>query len=296
MTHPNPQPDVAGFYDPDTSSIQYVLTDPQTRCCAIIDPVLDFDPKSGSTRTRSADQLLAHIAQHGLRLQWILDTHPHADHFSAAGYLKRATGAPIATGERIVAAQALWQRLYNLPADFRTDGSQWDRLFADNEQFTLGAMPVTVMLTPGHTLCSVAYLAGDAAFIHDTLFMPDTGTARADFPGGDAASLWRSIQRILALPDHTRLFTGHDYRQGGRDPRWQSTVAEQRASNPHLQHQDEAGYVRLRTARDRCLPMPKLILAALQVNIAGGELPPPEADGRRYLKIPLDAFPDAVWD
>jgi glyoxylase-like metal-dependent hydrolase (beta-lactamase superfamily II) len=290
------QPVVVGFYDPATFSIQYVVTDPQTRRCAVIDPILDFDPKSGGTRTRSADLLLAHIDSHGLTLEWILDTHPHADHFSAAGYLKDRTGAMTAIGACIVEVQRLWKTLYHLPDSFRTDGSQWDRLLADGERFRIGEMDVSVMLSAGHTLCSVTYVAGDAAFVHDTMFMPDSGTARADFPGGDARTLWRSIRRILALPPSTRLFTGHDYRPGGRPALWESTIAAQLSGNSHVVHDDEDGFVATRNARDASLPMPKLILAALQVNIAGGRLPAPEADGRRYLKIPIDGFPGAPWD
>ncbi len=288
------RPQVAGFYDPRTFSIQYVVTDPATRHCAIIDPVLDFDEKSGATATRSADALLAHIRAHGLVPQWILDTHPHADHFSAAGYLKDQTGAPTAIGAGVVKVQRLWQKLYNLPS-LRTDGSQWDRLFADGDRFRLGGIEGRVMHSPGHTLASVTYVIGDAAFVHDTLFMPDSGTARADFPGGDARTLWRSIARILALPDATRLFTGHDYRPGGRAAAWESTVAAQKRDNAHLQGGEDA-FVRLREARDRTLPMPRLILHALQVNIAGGRLPPPEEDGRRYLKIPLDALGTPPWE
>ena len=296
MTAARPHPDVAGFYDPATFSIQYVLSDPATRLCAVIDPILDFDPKSGGTGTASADRLLAHIRANGLTLAWILDTHPHADHFSAAGYLKDVTGAPTAIGAHVVDVQRLWHKLYHLPAGFPTDGSQWDRLFADGDRFALGETEIAVMHSPGHTLCSITYVAGDAAFVHDTLFMPDSGTARADFPGGDAAQLWHSIQRILALPDATRLFTGHDYRPHGRAALWQSSVAAQKAGNAHVHGLDEAGFVALRRARDATLPMPKLILSALQVNIAGGRLPAPEADGRRYLKIPLDAFPGVPWE
>lgn len=288
-------PEVTGFYDMVTSSIQYVLADPATGRCAVVDPILDFDPKSGSTATRSADRLLDHIGKHGLRLDWILDTHPHADHLSAAGYLRDATGAKTAIGGVITEVQTLWKRLYNLPDTFRTDGSQWDHLFADGEHFSIGEMDVAVMHSPGHTLCSITYIAGDAAFIHDTLFMPDTGTARADFPGGNASRLWQSIQAILALPDDMRLFTGHDYREGGREARWQSTVAEQKAANVHVLGMDEAGFVALRTTRDRSLPMPELILPALQVNIAGGRLPAPERNGQRYLKTPLNAFSDSPW-
>lgn len=284
------EPDVTGFYDEATGSVQYVVADPMTRRCAVIDPVLDFDPTSGATRTTSADRLLRHIEANRLTLDWILDTHPHADHFSAAGYLKDVTGAPTAIGERVIEVQRIWKKLYNLPDTFLTDGSQWDRLFADGERFTIGKMPVTVWLSPGHTLCSVTYLTGNAAFVHDTLFMPDSGTARADFPGGDARQLWRSIQRILQLQDDTRLFTGHDYRPNGREARWQSAVAAQRAQNQQIKDFDETRFVKFRMERDRTLPLPDLMLAALQVNIAGGRLPAPEADGRRYLKIPLNAF------
>ncbi|MGH1589378.1 MBL fold metallo-hydrolase [Methylobacterium phyllosphaerae] len=290
------RPIVAGFYDAPTGSIQYIVADLETKRCAIIDPVLDFDPKSGATATRSADALLAHIGGEGYALEWILDTHPHADHFSAAGYLHDRTGVPTAIGEKVVAVQKLWKALYNLPDTFRTDGSQWSRLFGDGERFRIGNLDAAVMFTPGHTLASIAYRVGDAAFVHDTLFMPDSGSARADFPGGDAHALWRSIRRIMALPDDTRLFTGHDYRPGGRAAAWESTVARQRAENPHVvETPTEAAFVRMREARDRELPMPKLILHALQVNIRGGRLPEPEANGRRYLKIPLDALDGAAW-
>src|SRR6516225_2291579 len=287
------EPDVTGFYEATTGSIQYVVADPVTRRAAVIDPILDFDPRSGSTRTTSADRLLRHIEANCLTLEWILDTHPHADHFSAAGYLKDVTAAPTAIGERVTEVQKIWKKLYNLPDTFPTDGSQWDRLFADGERFAVGAMEASVLLSPGHTLCSVTYLMGNAAFVHDTLFMPDSGTARADFPGGNARQLWQSIQRILQLPDDTRLFTGHDYRPNSREARWESTVAEQKAHNQHLRGRDKSKFVTFRMERDRSLPLPNLMLSALQVNIAGGRLPPPKDDGRCYLKIPLNAFPKA---
>lgn len=290
------KPEVKGFFDQRTFSVQYVVSDPATRCCAIIDPVLDFDDKSGATATRSADALLDHVQAHGLHVEWILDTHPHADHFSAAGYLKERTGAPTAIGERVVEVQKLWKDIYNLPASFPTDGSQWDRLFAAGGRFRVGTLDASVMLSPGHTLCSITYVIGDAAFIHDTLFMPDIGTARANFPGGDARRLWGSIRDIVALPDETRLFTGHDYPPEGRGPLWMSTVAQQKARNAHLQPFDEAAFVARREARDKTLPMPKLILHALQVKIAGGRLPTGESNGRRYLKIPLDALNEAPWE
>jgi glyoxylase-like metal-dependent hydrolase (beta-lactamase superfamily II) len=291
-SHTDVKPDVMGFYDAPTGSIQYIVADPSTQKCAIIDPVLDFDPRSGSTRTTSADRLLRHIDAHGLILEWILDTHPHADHFSAAGYLKDKTGAPTAIGERVVEVQRLWKTLYNLPDTFPTDGSQWDHLFADGERFAVGELEARVLLSPGHTLCSITHVIGNAAFVHDTLFMPDSGTARCDFPGGDARQLWGSIQRILRLPADTRLFTGHDYRPKGRPAQWESSVAAQKAHNVHLRDFDEVKFVKLRKQRDRSLPLPALMLAALQVNIAGGRLPAPEDDGRRYLKIPLNAFPE----
>jgi glyoxylase-like metal-dependent hydrolase (beta-lactamase superfamily II) len=285
------EPDVTGFYEEATGSVQYVVADPITRRCAIIDPVLDFDPTSGATRTTSADRLLRHIEARGLTLEWILDTHPHADHFSAAGYLKDMTGAPTAIGDRVTEVQKIWKMAYHLPETFPTDGSQWDHLFADGERFAVGAIEARALLSPGHTLCSMTYVIGDAAFVHDTVFMPDSGTARADFPGGDALEIWRSIQRILKLPDDTRLFTGHDYRPGGREARWESTVAEQKAHNFHLKDHDESSFVKFRNERDRSLPLPNLMLSALQVNIAGGRLPPQEEDRRRYLKIPLNAVP-----
>ncbi|PWG62559.1 MBL fold metallo-hydrolase [Spiribacter halobius] len=291
------QPIVRGFFDRRTFSVQYVVSDPDTRRCAIIDPVLDYDEKSGATATFSADAILRHVESERLEVEWILDTHPHADHFSAARYLAERTGAPTAIGREVTAVQRLWKGIYNLPSEFPTDGSQWDHLFADGDRFQVGALPARVMFSPGHTLASITYVIGDAAFVHDTLFQPDFGTARADFPGGDAAQLWRSIQDILALPEATRLFTGHDYMPNGREPRWESTVAEQKRHNPHVAGvAGEAEYVALRNARDRQLPMPKLILHALQVNIRGGRLPEPEDNGRRYLKIPLDALEGAAWD
>src|SRR5215468_4783625 len=284
--------DVTGLYDGASGSVQYIVADPITRRCAVIDPVLNYDQRSGSTQTTSADQLLKHIKAHGLTLEWILDTHPHADHFSAAGYLKDKTGAPTAIGERVVEVQRLWKTLYNLPDTFPMDGSQWDHLFADGERFAVGELEARVLLSAGHTLCSITYVIGNAAFVHDTLFMPDSGTARCDFPGGNARQLWRSIQRILHLPANTRLFTGHDYRPKGRTAQWESSIAPQKAHNAHLRDCDEAKFVKLREKRDRSLAFHTLMLAALQVNITGGRLPVPEEDGRRYLKIPLNAFPE----
>ncbi|MGO4570499.1 MBL fold metallo-hydrolase [Microvirga sp. 2TAF3] len=290
------KPDVEAFFECRTGSIQYVVSDPSTGDCAIIDPVLDYDEKSGSIATESADEILRYVSEQRLRPAWILDTHPHADHLSAVDYLKGRTGARTGIGEKVVEVQKLWKSLYNLPDTFRTDGSQWDHLFKDGECFSIGGLEAEVLFSPGHTLASITYVVGNAAFVHDTLLMPDYGTARCDFPGGSAQALWRTIQRILALPDDTRLFTGHDYRPDGREPAWESSVAEQRAANVHLrQASDEQDFIALRQARDAMLPMPKLILHALQVNIAAGRLPAAESNGRRYLKLPLDALPGASW-
>ncbi len=291
-----PRPLVKGFFEERTSSIQYVVSDPETKKCAIIDPVLDFNEKSGATATRQADAILGYVEEQGMDVAWILDTHPHADHFSAARYLRDRTDAPTAIGEKVVEVQKLWKGIYNWP-EFRADGSQWDRLFAAGETFKLGGIPAKVLFSPGHTLASITYVIGDAAFVHDTLFMPDSGTARADFPGGSASELYKSIMEILSLPDETRTFTGHDYQPEGREPLWESTIAEQKASNIHMTKcKTEAEFVKLREARDKTLSMPRLILHALQVNMNGGRLPEPEANGTRYLRIPLDVLQGAAWD
>jgi glyoxylase-like metal-dependent hydrolase (beta-lactamase superfamily II) len=288
-------PVVRGFFDERTFSIQYVAADPETKRCAIIDPVLDFEERSGAIATRNADAILDYIEEQGFSVEWILDTHPHADHFSAARYLKEKTGAPTAIGEKVVEVQKLWKGIYNWP-DFPADGSQWDKLFAEGETFKVGNIPAKVLFSPGHTLASITYVVGDAAFVHDTIFMPDSGTARADFPGGSASRLYKSIMEILSLPGETRLFAGHDYQPDGREPLWESTVSEQKASNIHMSRcRTEEEFVRVREARDKTLPMPKLILHALQVNMNGGRLPEPETNGRRYLKFPLDALTGAAW-
>ena len=284
------RPMVNGFYHADTSSIAYVVTDPATRRCAIIDPVLDFDRAYRGTHTAFADQLVTFVREQGLAVDWVLDTHPHADHFSAAPYLKEVFDAPTAIGEHVTRVQTIWKAIYNLP-NLPADGSQWDRLLKDGDRFRIGELEAEVLFSPGHTAASVTYVVGDAAFVHDTLFMPDGGTARADFPGGDTHALYHSIQRILALPPETRVFTGHDYQPGGREPRWESTVAEQRAHNIHLRNGvTEDAFVQVREARDRTLAFPALLLDALQVNIRGGRLPEPEANGVSYLKIPLNQF------
>ncbi|MEO3999037.1 MBL fold metallo-hydrolase [Mesorhizobium sp. CAU 1732] len=289
-------PTVKAFFDKRTFSVQYVVSDPQTRKCAIIDPVLDYDEKSGATATKNADTILDYVNANDLAVEWILDTHPHADHFSAARYLKSRTGAPTAIGSRITEVQELWRDFYNWP-DFPADGSQWDHLFAEGDTFSIGTVPVRVLFSPGHTLASITYVIGDAAFVHDTLFMPDSGTARCDFPGGSASRLWNSIQQILSLPDDTRVFVGHDYQPDGREPLWESTVAEQKATNTHISRcKTESDFVAIREGRDKTLPMPKLILHALQVNINGGRLPEPEDNGAAYLKLPLNMFGGTAWD
>ncbi len=283
-------PVVKTFWDGPTGSWQYVFHDPATMQGAIVDPVWNFDPRAVATTTHNADRIIDYVREAGIEIVWILDTHPHADHFSAAPYLKEKLGAPTAIGEHVKKVQALWPDIYNLP-DLPTDGSQWGRLFKDGETFEVGEIPVRVMFSPGHTLASISYVAGDAAFVHDTLMVPDSGTSRADFPGGDAAELYRSIQRILALPDETRLFVGHDYAPNGREPLCEATVAEHKRENIHLKGgASEAAFVKVRTERDQTLPLPKLMLAALQINIRGGRKPEPEANGRAYLKIPLDYF------
>jgi len=293
-TSPSRGPDspvVTGFYEPDTGSIQYVVSDPATGAAAIIDPVWNFDPRNARTSTRSADEILVHVRARGLRVEWILDTHPHADHLTAAAYLKETLGAPQAIGEKVRDIAALWREIYHLPDAFDV-ARYFDRLFADGETFRIGKLGVRVMLSPGHTLASVTYLVGgDATFVHDTLMQPDSGTSRADFPGGDAGVLYRSIQRILSLPDETRLFVGHDYCPGGREPMWEATVGEQRAENRHLKDGvTEADYVEIRRKRDAGLPLPDRMLYALQVNLRGGRLPAPESDGRSYFKIPANRF------
>lgn len=251
------RPQVKGFFDPATFTISYVVADPETRRAAIVDPVLDYDPKAARTATDSADTILAHVRDQDLKVDWILETHAHADHLTAAPYLKERTGAQIAIGEHITAVQETFKALFNAEPGFATDGSQFDHLFGDGEGFEVGSLRGQVLHTPGHTPACVTYLIGDAAFVGDTLFMPDYGTARCDFPGGDAATLYRSIQKIFALPDETRLFMCHDYQPGGRAPAWETTVAEQRANNVHVGNGvSEEAFVHMRTERDRGLDMP----------------------------------------
>ncbi|HLI10015.1 MAG TPA: MBL fold metallo-hydrolase [Alphaproteobacteria bacterium] len=285
------KPEITGFFDRVTFTISYVVADPATKRAAVIDSVLDYDPKSGRTGTVSADAIIAHVQEHGLTVEWLLETHLHADHLSAIPYLKAALGGRTGIGEHVAAVQETFKKLFNAEPGFATDGRQFDHLFRDGEHFALGRLEGAVLHTPGHTPACITYVIGDAAFVGDTLFMPDYGTARCDFPGGDAAVLYRSIRRILAFPPETRLFMCHDYMPGGRAPRWETSVAEQRAENIHIHDGvGEAEFVAMRRARDKTLEMPALILPAVQVNMRAGEFPPPEDNGISYLKIPLNAL------
>lgn len=284
-------PDVWGLYEPDTGSVQYVCADPATRRAALIDVVWNYDPRHGRLETGSLEQALDLVAREGLEVEWVLDTHPHADHVMASAELKARTGAPAGIGEKVRDIARIWEGIYHAPGAFDPE-RDFDRLFADGERFRIGGIEARAMLSPGHTLGSVTYVVGDAAFVHDTLMHPDAGTSRADFPGGDARALWDSIRAILALPEETRLFVGHDYGTEERDePMWEATVAEHRARNVHVRDgADRDAWIARREARDRTLPLPDRMLAALQMNLRGGRLPPAEEDGRHYLKIPVNRF------
>ena len=284
------KPDVTAFFDEATFTITYVVADPTTRRAAVVDPVLDFDPASGRTSTKSADEVIAFVKNENLEIDWILETHVHADHLSGAPYLQEQLGGKTAIGANVTAVQDTFKGVFNLK-NLATDGSQFDHLFADDESFDIGAVAGRVIATPGHTPACITYVLGDAAFVGDTLFMPDFGSARTDFPGGDATRLYESIQKILALPGDTRLFMCHDYKAPGRDVyAWETTVAEQRASNIHINDTvSREAFVEMREGRDSQLGMPKLILPSLQVNLCAGRLPEPEDNDIRYLKIPLDA-------
>ena len=285
-------PQVEAFFHVPSGTVTYVVADPEARTCAIIDSVLDFDSASARTSTRSADGLVNWVVQQGLETEWILETHVHADHLSAAPYLQSKLGGKTAVGTRIAEVQACFSSLFRAEPSFQTDGSQFDVLFDDGARFRIGAMQAQVMHTPGHTPSCISYLVGDCAFTGDTLFMPDFGTARTDFPGGDARTLFKSIQRLLALPDDTRLFVGHDYLNDQRhEHEWQTTVAAQRQTNIHVSDgTTEADFVRRREARDATLAVPQLLLPAVQINMRAGHLPPPEEDGVSYLKLPLNVF------
>ncbi len=282
---------VRAFFDEATFTVSYVVHDPATSRAAIIDSVLDYDPASGRTSFQSADAILAYVQQENLTVDWLLETHAHADHLSAAPYLQAKLGGKLAIGAEIVTVQAIFGKLFNAGTEFARDGSDFDRLFKDGDQFQIGTLPAMALHVPGHTPADLAYVIGDAVFCGDTLFMPDYGTARADFPGGDARQLFRSIRRLLSLPAATRVFLCHDYKAPGRDSyAWETSIGAERAANVHVHDgvtEDE--FVAMREARDATLGMPRLIMPSVQVNMRGGHLPPPEDNGIRYLKIPLDA-------
>ena len=286
-----PRPEIASFFDDPTNTVSHVVWDAETHEAAIVDSVLDYDPASGRTKFESADRLIAFVKEHDLTVTWLLETHAHADHLSAAPYLKEQLGGTVAIGEQIVTVQGVFGNLFNAGADFQRDGSDFDRLFADGETFHIGKLPVTVMHVPGHTPACIAYVVGDAAFVGDTMFMPDYGTARADFPGGDARQLFRSLRRILELPEATRLFMCHDYLPKNRSHYvWETTVGAEREGNIHAHDGvSEDEFVAMREARDATLDMPRLILPSVQVNMRAGHMPPAEDNGVTYLKIPLNA-------
>lgn len=286
------RPVVTHFFDEPTNTFSYVVQDPDSRACAILDSVLDFDYAAGRTDVRSADQIIAFIREHQLEVEWVLETHVHADHLSAAPYLHAHLGGKTAIGANIVEVQEIFAKTFNVGGDFPRDGSQFDVLFEEGDTFTIGTLEGQVLHTPGHTPACITYVLGDAAFVGDTLFMPDYGTARCDFPGGDARTLYHSIQKVLALPERTRLFLCHDYKAPGRDTfEYETSVAEQLSANVHVHEGvSEEAFVDMRTERDATLGMPTLIIPAVQVNMRGGELPPAEDNGTRYLKVPINKF------
>ena len=285
------QAQVKAFFDPATWTVSYVVFDAPGGHCALVDSVLDYDPKSGRTRTDSADQLIAFVREQNLMVDWILETHAHADHLSAAPYLRNHLGGKIAIGGKITQVQNVFKGIFHLEPEFATNGSQFDHLFEDGDTFAIGTLQAQALSVPGHTPACMAYQVGDAVFVGDTLFMPDVGTARCDFPGGNAHTLYQSVRKLLSLPPETRLFMCHDYPPEGRAAQWECTVADQRARNIHVHDGvSEAEFVAMRTKRDAGLAMPVLILPSVQVNMRGGQLPPPEDNGVSYLKIPVDAL------
>ena len=285
------KPQVAAFFDPRTNTISYVVRDPGSNACAIIDSVMDFDYAAGRISYESADQIIDFVRREGLDLQWLIETHVHADHLSAAPYIQQKLGGKIGIGEKIVTVQNTFGKVFNEGTEFQRDGSQFDRLFADGDTYEIGGMKAFAIHTPGHTPACMTHVIGDAAFVGDTLFMPDGGSARADFPGGDARTLYRSIRRVLSLPGEMRLFMCHDYGPNNREIRWETTVADERAHNIHVRDGvSEDEFVKMREARDATLDMPKLIIPSLQVNLRGGELPPADEEGKRFLKVPINGL------
>ncbi len=286
-----PSPYVTAFFDEKTYTVTYLVREPDGPKAIIIDPVLDFEASAGRTTTENADRILQVVSEESLDVAWVLETHAHADHLSAGSYLKTKLGTGVAIGANITKVQGEFGKIYNLSADFETDGSQFDRLLEDGETLMAGSLKVTAWRTPGHTPACMTYVVGDAAFVGDTLFMPDYGTARCDFPGGDAAIMYQSIQRILSLPPETRLFVCHDYGPDGRPYAWETTVAEQKANNKHVKDgTTEQQFVAMRTERDATLAMPELLLPSVQINIQAGEMPKPESNGVSYLKLPLNVI------
>jgi glyoxylase-like metal-dependent hydrolase (beta-lactamase superfamily II) len=288
---PVARPEVKAFFDERTNTISYVAKDPISPACAVIDSVLDLNYAAGRISYESADEIVAYVRAKGLTVEWLIETHVHADHISAAPYIQQKLGGKIGIGDRIVAVQNTFGKVFNEGTEFQRDGSQFDRLFADGDTYSVGSLQGRAIHTPGHTPACMTHVIGDAAFVGDTLFMPDGGTARADFPGGDARELYRSIKKVLALPSETRLFMCHDYGPNGREIRWETTVGEERADNIHVRDgigEDE--FVAMRTARDATLDMPRLIIPSLQVNMKAGQLPAPDAAGKRFLKVPLDGL------
>ncbi|PZQ47183.1 MAG: MBL fold metallo-hydrolase [Rhodovulum sulfidophilum] len=288
---PSVKPEVTGFFDPETNTISYVVKDPDSEAFAIIDSVMDIDYAAGRISHEHADEIIAFVRSRGLRVEWLIETHVHADHLSAAPYIQGILGGALGIGARITEVQETFGKVFNEGTEFQRDGGQFDRLFEDGDSYAIGGMTAFAIHTPGHTPACVTHVIGDAAFVGDTLFMPDGGSARADFPGGDAGTLYDSIQKVLSLPDATRLFMCHDYGPNGREIAWETTVAEERARNIHVgQGASREAFVAMREARDATLAMPKLIIPSLQVNMRGGELPPADASGRRFLKVPLDGL------
>ncbi len=285
-------PEVTAFFDEATFTVTYVVKDPDSNACAIVDSVLDFDYASGRTDTRSADAVVAHVQANGLSVEWLLESHVHADHLSAAPYIQERVGGKIGIGDRITVVQDTFGKIFNEGTEFQRDGSQFDKLLKEGDTFEVGGLKGRVLHTPGHTPACLTYVIEDAAFVGDTLFMPDFGTARCDFPGGSAETLYDSIQKILALPDETRIFTAHDYKAPGRDQyAWESTVGEQKAKNIHVgAGKDKETFVKMRSERDAKLAMPKLIIPSLQVNMRAGQMPPPDEDGKTYLKVPVNGI------
>lgn len=281
-------PEITAFFDEDTFTVTYIVADPDTKQCAVIDSVLDYDANMGRTRTDSADKVITHIKEQGLTLVWLLETHVHADHLSGAPYIQQQLGGKITIGDQITQVQDIFGNLFNAEEAFSRNGSQFDHLLAANEELKVGNLSMTALHTPGHTPACMSFLVGDACFVGDTLFMPDYGTARCDFPGGDATTLYESMEKILSLPDATRLFMCHDYAPGGREYLWESTVAESKATNIHLAGKTKAEFIDMRTTRDAQLSAPRLLLPSVQVNMRAGHMPPAEDNGIAYIKIPLN--------